>query len=208
MKKNNRILLVGFLATALLAGCRTARVEDASAPMEEEDVLMSRFEQQMSTAKAYEKSNQWEQAYLLYRDLQTDTDDPTVHRSLQLKAANALFMAGRYPAALAALSPMPELPGSLHDAKKLALAARILQKMDGKPEHVEALLEIALDNSFEGRDADMFRAAGYAELGRVYFSNSKNARAAKCFEYASELFEALHDEEQAETCRHIAEYLR
>lgn len=207
MRKNKRLFIFAC-AAVLLTACRTPEEETQTHDFAEETAIETDFSHRLIQADSCAEEKRWEEAYKLYSELQRDADDPAACRAIQLKTANALFMLGRHSAALAALAPMPELPGSLHDAKKLALASRILQKMNGKPEHVEALLEIALDNSFEGTEADLFRANGYAELGRVYFANSKNARAAKCFEYASDLFRSLDDKEQAETCRHIAEYLK
>ncbi len=150
----------------------------------------------------------YETAYIRYNEALSELEDPVLSREAMLARARTLFEMRRYGAALAALSPMPELPASLYDCRKMALASRILQKMNVKPEYVEALMEVALDNNIEETGVALFKADGYADLGRIYIANEKVEKAAKCFEYAAELYERNGNTGKANACRNIRDYLK
>lgn len=198
-------ILFCFAGLLLLcqAGCTSVPPEPAP-----EAQSVSPQIQKIREADALMKEKKFRQAFMLYSEVRKEAGDVRQFRELQLKIAAAHFEMHNFPAALAAIAPMPELPATLHDCQKLVLAARILQKMKGKPEHIESLLEVALDNTIEEPGVIPFKAFGYAELGRVYVANQKTPRAIKCFQYAARLYEAAGDRENARICRNIMEYLR
>ncbi len=198
--KNKLILLSYSLGVLLLAGCATTETATPEAPITSADKLQE--------AETLGKRGNWQEAYKIYGELQQNTTDVATFENLQIMKSNALFGMGNYPAALAELAPMPEFPETLYDCKKLAMAARILSKMDTKAEYVESLLEVALDNNVDGDGVIQFKAAGYAELGRVYVTNKKIGKAIKCFEYAADLYDMVNNKEQANACRNIMEYLK
>ncbi len=198
-----KIWIASLVMPVVMAACSTVAPDTAAAPPAQPTA-----EARMAEARACEQTGNYQKAFIIYSELQSEADDVKTHRALQMLRANALFEMRNYPAALAALAPMPEMPATLDDCRKMILAARILQSMKGKPEHVEALLEVALDNSIDDPEAIPVKAGGYAELGKIYVANGKNARAIKCFENAAQLYEMDNDEEKAKICRNIMEYLR
>lgn len=198
-------LLCSAFAGLLFAGCANTEPpppEEAVPPPSAPGVVLLR------EAIDLEKRGVYETAYIRYNEALTELEDPALSREATLARARTLFEMRRYSAALAALSPMPDLPGNLQDCRKMALASRILQKMNVKPEYVEALMEVALDNNIEEPGVGQFKADGYADLGRIYIANGKVERAAKCFEFAAGLYEHNGDEEKARTCRNIRNYLQ
>lgn len=192
-----------LLLLVLLAGCATVKQEE----LKKEPVLTP-LEQKIKKADELFRQKNFQQSFILYSEAQKENADIKLHRDLQLKISAVQFEMRNYPAALAALAPMPEFPATLNDCKKLVMASRILQKMNGKAEHIEALLEVALDNSVDEPGTIEFKAFGYAELGRVYVANKKTARAVKCFEYAAKLYKMAGDKENAVICKNIMEYLK
>ncbi len=197
MKKNKTILLL--LATmAILSGCATIEPVPVKpvelTPVQKADKLF--------------KQGRWQDAFISYSEILKNCEDVKLYRELQVKVASSLYRMQKYPAALAALSPMPEMPASLNDCKKMAMAAQILMAMKAKTEYVESLWEVALDNKVDGDGVMAFKADGYARLGKIYFDNGKNAHAIKCFEYASDLYKKLGNQEKSDNCRNIMEYLR
>ena len=171
-------------------------------------VKISPLQAKIIKADSLAKKQNWIEAFKLYSDAKKDTDDFKQYQNIQLKKVAVLIGMKNYQAALVALAPMPELPATLNDCKKLALASTILDKMNSKKEYVEALLEVALDNSIDEAGAIEFKAAGYAQLGRLYIKNKKIPRAIKAFKYASELYEMINNQEQAKVCKNIMDYLR
>lgn len=200
--KNKKCFILFFL-TLLLAGCNTVQQE----PQKSVPVLTP-LEQKVKQADLLAKQKNYQKAFILYSEAQKETQNIKIFRNLQLKISSVQYEMKNYPAALAALSPMPELPATLNDCQKLVMASRILQKMKSKGEYIEALLEVALDNSINEPGVIPFKAAGYAELGKVYVANKKTSRAVKCFEYAAKLYDMANDKENAVICRNIMEYLR
>lgn len=201
-------LLCAAFAGLLFAGCASTEpplraADPASAPPPEAPGVVL-----LREAVDLEKRGVYETAYIRYSEALGALDDPALSREAVLARARTLFEMRRYGAALAALSPMPELPGNLFDCRKMALASRILQKMNVKPEYVEALMEVALDNNIEEAGVAQFKADGYADLGRIYIANKKVEKAAKCFEFAAGLYERNGDLEKARTCRNIRDYLK
>lgn len=194
----------GLLSLVFLVGCTSAKKEMATTEAPELVSIETKIEQ----ADEQLKQKNYAQALILYGEAQGETSDVKLFRKLQLKIAETQYEMRNYPAALATLAPMPELPATLNDCQKLVMAARILQQMNSKPEYIEALLEVALDNSIDEPGTIPFKAFGYAELGKVYVSNKKTARAIKCFEYAAKLYKLAGDEENAAICKNIMEYLR
>lgn len=187
----------------LLAGCASTAPEPVK-PLPEPTPI----EKKITQADALLKQKNFQKAFILYSEAQKETNDVKIFRDLQLKIANSLLEMKNYPAALAALAPMPELPASFNDCQKLVIAARVLQKMKGKAEHIESLYEVALDNTIDEPGIIPFKASAYAELGRIYVANKKVPRAVKCFEYAAKLYTMVNDQENARACRNIMEYLR
>lgn len=159
-------------------------------------------------AQKAEKQGDYQKAFMLYSELVDKVDTPKIIHDLTLRRSETLMKMGQYPAAFSMLNPMPEYPTNLYECQKMILAAQILKKMNGKPEHVEALMEVAIDNRIDENGAILFKAQGYAMLGREYVANGKTARAMKCFEYAAELYEKDGKSQEANTCRNIADYLR
>lgn len=200
MRSSRMILLLGL---SLLAGCVSV-----SPPAQQDAVSTPSLEEKIRQADELFGSRNYQQAFTLYSEARAEAAEEKIFQLLQVKIAGTLYEMNNLPAALAALSPMPELPEDLNDCRKLVMAARILHRMKGKPEHVEALLEVALDNSIGGEGSLAFKASGYAELGRVYVANGKTARAVKCFEYAAGLYARSGDAENAAACKNIMEYLR
>lgn len=199
----NKKHLAIYSLLILLAGCSCVHKE--AAPVVP---VSTSWEQKMQQADDLMKQKKYQQAFILYCEAQKETKDVKIFRNLQLKISASQYEMRNYPAALAALAPMPELPATLNDCQKLVMAARILQKMKGKPEYIEALLEVALDNSIDEPGVIPFKASGYAELGRVYVANRKTSRAVRCFEYAAQLYNMTGDKENELICRNIMEYLR
>lgn len=191
-----------LLFTLLFAGCATTEVKVRKTPAEVS------LEEKIAKADDLLKKKDHQQAFILYSEALKEIKDIKVYRELQLKISSTQYEMKNYPAALAALAPMPELPATLNDCKKLVMAAKILQQMKSKKEYVEALLEVALDNPVDEPGTIPFKAYGYAELGKVYVANGKTARAVKCFEYAAKLYNMADDKENAKACRNIMEYLR
>ncbi len=159
-------------------------------------------------AQQAEKQGNYQQAFMLYSELIDKVDTPKIIRKLTICRAEMLMKMGQYPAALGMLNPMPDYPTNLFECQKMMLAAQILKKMDGKPEYVEALMEVAIDNKIDEDGVIPFKAHGYAMLGRQYIANGKNARAIKCFAYASELYTKDGKNEEAMACKNIMDYLR
>lgn len=200
---SNKRSLFCFTALLLFAGCAVPQAETVKSLPEP-----SPLEKKIRQGDTLLKQKNFRQAFIAYTEAQKECTDIKVFRDLQLKRAGTLLEMKNFPAALAALAPMPEFPATLNDCQKMVLAARILQKMKSKGEYVEALLEVALDNSIDAPGIIPFKASGYAELGRVYVANKKTARAAKCFEYAAKLYQMANDEENARICKNIMEYLQ
>lgn len=200
MKSKNYLCLLPII---LLTGCSSLE-QKLPEPAPKQNPL----EQKIDQADSLLRQKKFRQAFILYSEAQKETNDIKIYRNLQIKIAGAQLEMKNYPAALAALAPMPEFPATLNDCQKLVMAARILQKMNGKPEYIEALLEVALDNSVDEPGTIPFKAYGYAELGKVYVANKKTARAIRCFEYAAKLYSMTGDEENVRICRNIVEYLR
>lgn len=192
-----------LLALILFTGCASLKQEK-----QKSEPQLSPLELKINRADGLLKQKNYQQAFMLYAEAQKEAKDEKVFRELQLKISATQFEMNNFPAAMAALAPMPEFPATLNDCKKLVMAARILQKMNGKPEHIEALLEVALDNSINEPGTVPFKASGYAELGKVYVANKKTPRAVKCFEYATKLYKIVGDEENAAICKNIMEYLQ
>lgn len=190
------------ISALLLVGCFSNETLESPTP------ASPTVEQMLNDADNYAKAKRWQQAFVAYSDALNSIDDYQLHQEVKLKVVESLYELQDYPAALAGLAPMPELPATLLDCKKLAMASRILHKMKSKPEYVEALLEVALDNTVQGDGVILFKAQGYAELGKIYVSNGKTAKASKCFEYASELYEMEGNTAQADACKNIMEYLK
>ncbi|HBJ95392.1 MAG TPA: hypothetical protein DDZ11_02650 [Lentisphaeria bacterium] len=190
-----------LLLSLFLSSCTTIpRSQDLSKDLPSVEKLLKE-------AETYAGRKNWQKAFMMYSEALSEVENVKLYGEIQLKTAYSLYMMKQYPAALAALAPLPELPATLLDCKKLALASGILHKMNGAPKYVEALLEVALDNSIEASGVIPFKAAAYAELGRIYAEHGKNLRAVKCFEYAAELYDMLGEKEQASACHNIAEYL-
>ncbi len=199
----NKTLSAALLAPLLFAACTTL-----PEPPPKTAAKLSPLRKKLAEADRCADQKQWRKAFVIYSEAQKEIDDLKLHRAVQLKISRALCGMKNDPAALAALAPMPEFPATLNDCKKLAMASRILHRMKGKPDHVEALLEVALDNAIDEPGVIPFKAAGYAELGRLYVAHRKTARAVKCFEYAAKLYRISGDREQAAACRNIMEYLK
>lgn len=197
------LLFTSAFAALLFAGCATTVSLPPEAPPPPAPGIVK-----LEEAISLEKRGVYESAYIRYSEALGELQDQGLYREALLARARTLFEMRRYPAALAALSPMPELPETLFDCRKMALAARILQQMRVKPEYVEALLEVALDNRIEEPGVLAFKADGYADLGKLYIANSKVEKAAKCFEYAAGLYERNGDETRAKACRNIQDYLK
>lgn len=200
---SNKKYLLSLFLLLLWAGCAAPAPERAKAVP-----APSPIEKKIAQADSLLRQKNYRQAFILYSEAQKETQDVKLFRTLQLKIADTLLEMRNYPAALAALAPMPELPATFNDCQKLVMAARVLQKMKGKGEHIEALYEVALDNTIDEPGIIAFKASGYAELGKVYAANKKTSRAVKCFEYAAKLYTMVKDEENARACRNIMEYLR
>ncbi len=203
-------LLIAAAVILLTSGCMTPaeKAAEENAKKQQMQIQLSPLQKKIMNADSLVKQNKFQEAYIIYCEAQNETTDEKLYKNLQVKIAAVLYEMQNYHAALAALAPMPELPGTLNDCQKMAIAAKILKKMNGKPEHIEALLEVALDNSIDEPGAIEFKAAAYAELGKVYVENRKTYRAVKSFEYAATLFDMINETEQAKICRNIIEYLK
>ncbi len=203
MMKSKSFLALSIIPLFITA-CHTIETVKLKSPVSVKTTL----EKKLNQASRLEKVGNYQKAYIIYCEIQKDCDDINVYRDIQLRLADILLKMRKYPAALSALAPMPELPESLYDCKKLFMAARVLKKMKGKPEHIEALMEVALDNRIDEPGVVPFKADGYAELGRVYVDNKKIPRAIKCFKYAADLYKMDENNKKADACRNILEYLR
>ena len=195
-------LYIGVLFILAAAGCATSTPEVAEPAASPPG--MSLFE----NARGLEASGNYEKAYVAYSEALTELDDVALYQEAIIARARTLHLMNRHGAALSALSPMPEFPETLFDCRKMVLAAKILQRMDSPSEYVEALLEVALDTELNENGVLLFKAEGYAELGKVYIAGNKVDRAMRCFEYAAELYEKYGDMGKMRTCLNIRDYLK
>ena len=196
-------LYIGSLLMLAVAGCTTAAT-DAVETAEPSPPGMAAFE----NARRLELAGNFEKAYIAYSEVLAELEDKAMYQEAVLARAGALYQLSRYGAALAALSPMPEIPETLFDCRKMGLAAKILQRMETPREYVEALWEVALDTTIHEEGATLFKAGGYAELGKIYIAGDKIERAMKCFDYAAKLYEKCGDTEKMKTCLNVRDYLK
>jgi len=192
--------LAAVVFSLVLSGC--ASMDKTRTPP------LSPLEVKLRDAAHCRQAGDFQKAFIFYCELQNNIDDQKEYQKISLLKADLLLQMQNYPAALASLAPIPELPATLYDCKKLILASRILQKLKGNPDHIEALLEVALDNSIHESGVIFVKASGYAELGKIYIKHKKSRRAIKCFEYAAMLYDQMDDSQNADACRNIMEYLQ
>ena len=105
------------------------KTAEENAKKQQMQIQLSPLQKKIMNADSLVKQNKFQEAYIIYCEAQNETTDEKLYKNLQVKIAAVLYEMQNYHAALAALAPMPELPGTLNDCQKMAIAAKILKKM-------------------------------------------------------------------------------
>lgn len=203
---NCRAVMSG-LACAMLAlaecGCRTVALVKSP-----EVELMPRPAESPATslalARAAEMQGFYHRAYSIYDDLRAGSTTAEIKTTAGIGCARCLLRMDRTDAAIVRLGELPQLPATVADAERMALAGEAFLRKR-RPLVAEPLLAKAM--SFTGVLDQAWAAPAYANLGVAFVQNGKPEPAWRAYRQAELLFIQMEDRDAARECREIAVWL-
>ncbi|MDO4549997.1 MAG: hypothetical protein Q4C96_01955 [Planctomycetia bacterium] len=192
-----KIFIVFWVSLCLLQGLGCHAIHHHGKPIKvEPEIALGTFGQ----AKLDQESGNYLKAVAGYREVISCSPDPLERDRAKIAAAECLMEMKKYPAALAALEPLPLQVNTEMDALKLALAGETLLYQH-RNEEAEVYLEIAL-NSLDLEDSvtqiqagnvevlPKWAAPAAANLGCACLKNDKPEEAMVMYQFAAMIYRA------------------
>lgn len=155
---------------------------------------------QRRQALELERQGRYVDALVLYQRMREDGVEP---EEGALGAARCLLRMNKPPAALAALSPLPEHAANVRQRQILALAGQALLQMKSHKRAREAL-DAALKGYDGGTRPPQWAGAAYANLGTARLEDGDVPGATAAFRNAGEVYALLGAQKEADECMRVA----